>query len=575
MEQITKWIVCGSLFFSLIPGCAVEKNYYATDNDSLKQNLTSSQVEIKPSRVELAKGGSLNLVLYLHSESGEELRPDLIEDTLEWVSENQEIAEVDDYGTVSGTGLGQTTVSLKAVIDGKNYSGTIPIKVRSAEIREISLNPYLIMLAKEDEKILDLYASDFQGNPRSIQPEHLHFEVSDSDVLSVVKQANGQPKLISKNRSGHAFVTVTYLGLSGQPVKVNVSDNVLVEPNSNSDLGRYSSLFVTKDNHVHVAYYNATTGALKYAYWDEKTWRNETVVQSAYLNAGQDARIIVAGNIPYISYYEANNGSLKIIGRVKGVWAEAPTLESSGFTGPKSSFVIKDGLPTIVYEYRESNVASTSIRFAQFSEGEWSSTTVTSSHTAETGIDIKVSRGKIGVAFLDEDGYASFLESSDNGSTWESAAGLSTRVEKKSPASGSVALNYTSLGQPHLAYYVPGGGVQFAKPTQTSFGISWGFAVLDGSNSFGGEYLDAVIDYASRDRISFYDAVSGDLKLVKFNQKRQSFDQAFTADGGGKSNDRVGEYSSVGINSYGQTVICYYNISKGRLQFYIEPYNPN
>jgi hypothetical protein len=318
---------------------------------------------------------------------------------------------------------------------------------------------------------------------------------------------------------------------------------------------------------VHVAYYNATTGALKYAYWDEKAWRNETVVQSAYLNAGQDARIIVAGNIPYISYYEANSGNLKIVGRVKGVWAESPMVETSGLTGPKSSFVIKDGLPTIIYEFRESSSASPSIRFAQFSEGGWSSTTVTTSHTAETGIDLKISRGKIGVAFLDGDGFASFLESTDNGETWKSAEGLSTRVEKQTPASGSVALNYSSLGQPHLAYYVPGGGVQFAKPSQTTFGKSWGFAVLDSSTSFGGEYLDAVVDYASRDRISFYDAVSGDLKLVKFNQKRQSFDKAFTADGGGKYNDRVGEYSSVGINSYGQTVICYYNLTKGRLQF--------
>ena len=574
MEQITKWIICSSLFLSLIPGCAVENNYSGTDNTSNEQAV-SSQVEIKPSRVELAKGGSLNLVLYLHSDSGDELRPDLKKDSLDWVSNNPDIVEVDKYGTVSGVGIGQTTVMLKAVIDGKDYSGSIPVKVRSADIREITLNPYLIMLAKNDEKILDLYASDFQGNPKSLQPEHLLFEVSDTDVLRVVKQANGQPKLISKSRSGHAFVTVTYLGLSGQPVKVNVADNVLVEPNSKSDLGRYSSIFVTSDNHVHVAYYNATTGALKYAYWNEKAWRNETVIQSAYLNAGQDAKIVVAGNVPYISYYEANSGNLKIVGRVRGVWAESPMVETSGLTGPKSGFVIKDGLPTIIYEYRESSGASTSIRFAQFSEGEWGSTTVTTSHTFETGIDLKISRGKIGVAFLDGDGYVTFLESTDNGETWNSAEGLSTRVEKKSSASGSVALNYSSLGQPHLAYYVPGGGVQFAKPSQTAFGKSWGFAVLDSSTSFGGEYLDAVIDYASRDRISFYDAVSGDLKLVKFNQQRQSFDQAFTADGGGKYNDRVGEYSSVGINSYGQTVICYYNLTKGRLQFYIEPYNPN
>ena len=163
MEQITKWIICSSLFFSLIPGCAVENNYSGTDNTSNEQAVSSSQVEIKPSRVELAKGGSLNLVLYLHSDSGDELRPDLKKDSLDWVSNNPDIAEVDKYGTVSGVGLGQTTVLLKAVIDGKDYSGSIPVKVRSAEIREITLNPYLIMLAKNDEKILDLYASDFQG----------------------------------------------------------------------------------------------------------------------------------------------------------------------------------------------------------------------------------------------------------------------------------------------------------------------------------------------------------------------------------------------------------------------------
>ena len=110
MEQITKWIICGSLFLSLIPGCA---NNYGTDNTSNEQAV-SSQVEIKPSRVELAKGGSLNLVLYLHSESGDELRPDLKKDTLNWVSENPEIVEVDKYGTVSGVGLGQTNVLLKA-----------------------------------------------------------------------------------------------------------------------------------------------------------------------------------------------------------------------------------------------------------------------------------------------------------------------------------------------------------------------------------------------------------------------------------------------------------------------------
>ena len=118
--------------------------------------------------------------------------------------------------------------------------------------------------------------------------------------------------MVSGNKTGYAFVTVSYLGISGQPLKINISDNVLVEPNTSDNIGKYSSLFVTTDNHVHVAYYNETKGSLKYAYWDEKVWRNETVIQSAFLNAGQDAHILVSCGIPYIAFYESNNRKIII-----------------------------------------------------------------------------------------------------------------------------------------------------------------------------------------------------------------------------------------------------------------------
>ena len=41
-----------------------------------------------------------------------------------------------------------------------------------------------------------------------------------------------------------------------------------------------------------------------------KVWRNETVIQLAFLNAGQDARILVSGGIPYIAFYESNNKNI-------------------------------------------------------------------------------------------------------------------------------------------------------------------------------------------------------------------------------------------------------------------------
>ena len=166
--------------------------------------------------------------------------------------------------------------------------------------------------------------------------------------------------MVSGNKTGHAFVTVSYLGISGQPLKINISDNVLVEPNSSDNIGKYSSLFVTQTI-MYIAYCNETKGSLKYACWDEKVWRNETIIQSAFLNAGQDARILVSGRIPYIAFYESNNRNIKILTRKNGVWAEAP-LEEQGFTGPKTGFVIKNGHPSIAYQFSEdhsdSNVIS-------------------------------------------------------------------------------------------------------------------------------------------------------------------------------------------------------------------------
>ena len=477
------------------------------EDDKTSSQISSSNVFIKPSSVELAVDGNINLVLYLESESGHELKPDHKQDSLKWESSNSDIVEVDDFGTITGKSIGKAKISLTATIDDLQYNGSVPVNVQFAEIREININPYLVMLAKEDEKILDLYATDNQGNPKSLVPEYISYQVSDNDYLSVEKLSNGQPKLVSGNKTGHAFVTVSYLGISGQPLKINISDNVLVEPNSTDNIGKYNSLFVTKDNHVNVAYYNETKGSFKYAYWGDKVWRNETVIQLAFLNAGQDARILVSGGIPYIAFYESNNRNIKILARKNGVWAEAPPLEEQGFTGPKTSFVLKNGHPSIAYQFSEDHSDSNVIKYSYFVNNRWVSNVVTNSQLSQSGFDLKVHQNKIGLAYIDEFGYVSILESHDNAKTWINVDGLSKRVEQQSYARGSVSLNYCRNGNPHLSYYVPGGGVQFAKPSQSLFGKTWAFAVLDSHTTYGGKYLDGVID-CIKDRISFYDSLA-------------------------------------------------------------------
>ena len=61
-----------------------------------------------------------------------------------------DIVEVDDFRTITGKSIGKAEISLTASIDDLQYNGSVPVNVQFAEIREININPYLVMLAKED-----------------------------------------------------------------------------------------------------------------------------------------------------------------------------------------------------------------------------------------------------------------------------------------------------------------------------------------------------------------------------------------------------------------------------------------
>ena len=144
MRSLLSQIICIGLLTIVLISCA------KPEDDKTSSKISSSNVFIKPSSVELAVDGNINLVLYLESESGQELKPNHKHDSLKWESSNSDIVEVDDFGTITGKSIGKAEISLTATIDDLQYNGSVPVNVQFAEIREININPYLVMLAKED-----------------------------------------------------------------------------------------------------------------------------------------------------------------------------------------------------------------------------------------------------------------------------------------------------------------------------------------------------------------------------------------------------------------------------------------
>ena len=78
---------------------------------------------------------------------------------------------------------------------------------------------------------------------------------------------------------------------------------------SNGNVGRYCSIAIDSQNHLHVAYQDVDNLDLKYAYYDGSTWHTETVYSPG--DTGYYPRIAVdSNNTPHIVWYDKSNGNV-------------------------------------------------------------------------------------------------------------------------------------------------------------------------------------------------------------------------------------------------------------------------
>ena len=123
---------------------------------------------------------------------------------------------------------------------------------------------------------------------------------------------------------------------------------------SAGDVGRYASMALGPTGNMHISYYDNTNDDLKYAVgnqgatsWDWST--PKTVVDSSG-DVGQSTSLAVDQfNKIHVSYYDATNGDLKYALQTGGIWT-TEIVDSTGNVGPGSSLALNpSGLPGISY----------------------------------------------------------------------------------------------------------------------------------------------------------------------------------------------------------------------------------
>ena len=236
-------------------------------------------------------------------------------------------------------------------------------------------------------------------------------------------------------------------------------DWVVFTVDSVGTVGRYSSIKVDSLGRPCISYYDVKNKALKFARFDGQKW----VIQ--YVDSGNvgiyTALALDRGDKPYISYYDAKRGTLKCANHDGFKWnVEEVDKENHGDLGLYTSIAIGvDGLARISY-YDNKNGK---LKFAKSTGLDWITEDVDSGENYKSGI------------------YSSMVLGNND--------------------------------TPHIAYYdTTNNNLRYAVKK----GFSWDKQIVDNNKNVG-QFASLKLDNGGNPWIAYYDSDSKKLKLAQFN----------------------------------------------------------
>lgn len=362
-----------------------------------------------------------------------------------------------------------------------------------------------------------------------------------------------------------------------------------------SGVGEYASIAVDRDYRVHIAYYDAVNGSLKYALRENNAWYLQVVDQPATTAAnelsefepadpwkqadrpwrapelldsqsvdavsasgvGQYTSIAVDSNRrPHISYYDADNRDLKYARWTGSGW-DIDRVDSTGTVGKYSSIALdSDNDPYIAYY----NDTIDGLRFASKSSGSWNKETI-EQFREETGLypgsytSLAVSSsGRPYISYYEYDinldeGYLKYA-------TLTSGSWVKEYVDK---SAGDNVGWYTSIalnddGNPGISYYdAERQNLKYARRS----GGSWSRETVASSDNTG-IYTSLVYD-SNSPRIAYYDVTAGALNYVSWSNSRWNFTTV-------ASSREVGLSTSLALDNADAPHISYFNDSTDDLK---------
>ena len=331
------------------------------------------------------------------------------------------------------------------------------------------------------------------------------------------------------------------------------------------DVGRQPSLSLEPIHPYtpHISYYDATNGDLKHAWLSGTTWISGIVDSEG--NVGERSSLALAPSYPYtvvVSYYDEDGWGLRYACRDETSWT---ILEGdSGCSGQFGTSLALEPTypftPHISYQkpFGLYDLRHTYLSGTVWCNGTWRIETVDSE--GNTG-------GESSLALEPEPPYSPQISYCGDGNlkyAWlNDTTWFSETVDDSVEIIGrytSLALEPTSPYTPHISYFdFTNGDLKYAWFN----GSVWISETVDSGGKVG-EWTSLALNSSGRPYISYYDATNGDLKFAHFNGTLWIIR---TVDGGGN----VGRGTSLVLDQAGCPHIIYYDVSNGDLKYAYMP----
>ncbi|MFA6331978.1 MAG: hypothetical protein WCX22_03420 [Methanoregula sp.] len=376
------------------------------------------------------------------------------------------------------------------------------------------------------------------------------------------------------------------------------------------NVGEYSSLALNFSDYPRISYYDQSNHNLKYAAWDGKSWKVETVdgltktiadrphngKDNKHAEVGEYSSLALDANgNPRISYYDKKNTSLKYVAwsgtsweietadgstKITGKYQKDGKQDHSADVGEYSSLALDaNGNPRISYYDKTHG----DLKYAAWSGTSWKIETVDgiSRTFADRSLIGKNDRytevGRYSSLALDADGNPkiSYYDQKNgdlkyaawDGTSWkiETVDGI-TKIADEHSLKGKVYRHsevgeYSSLsldtdGNPKISYYdKTHGALKYAVWN----GTAWEIETVDSSGKVG-EFTSLRLDGNNDPRIAYYDRTNKDLKFAAWNG---AVWQIETVD----NSKKVGTYASLALDPAGDAYISYYDQTNHDLKY--------